>query len=42
MGYCIGSRWWNRGITSEAFSGILPYLFQEVGANRVESWYMTP
>ena len=37
IGYCIGSRWWNRGITSEAFSGILPYLFQEVGANRVES-----
>lgn len=39
IGYCIGSRWWNRGITSEAFSGILPYLFQEVGANRVESWH---
>lgn len=25
IGYCIGSRWWNQGITSEAFSGIIPF-----------------
>lgn len=37
IGYCIGRRWWNQGITSEAFSGILPFLFEEVGANRIES-----
>lgn len=37
IGYCIGSRWWHQGITSEAFSAIIPYLFEEVGANRIES-----
>ena len=37
IGYCIGSRWWNQGITSEAFSAIIPFLFDEVGANRIES-----
>ena len=37
IGYCIGSRWWHRGITSEAFSAVIPYLFLEVGANRIES-----
>ena len=37
IGYCIGSKWWNRGITSEAFSGIIPYLFEKVKVNRIES-----
>jgi len=37
IGYCIGSRWWHRGITSEAFRAIIPFLFGEVGANRIES-----
>lgn len=37
IGYCIGSRWWHRGYTSEAFSAIIPFLFLEVGVNRIES-----
>ena len=37
IGYCIGSRWWNQGITSEAFSDIIPFLFEQVKANRIES-----
>ena len=37
IGYCIGSRWWKQGITSEAFSGIIPFLFEKVGVNRIES-----
>ena len=37
IGYCIGSKWWHRGIASEALSAIIPYLFEEVGANRIES-----
>ncbi|GAB2318631.1 GNAT family N-acetyltransferase [Alkalibacterium sp. s-m-22] len=37
IGYCIGSKWWNRGVTSEAFSGIIPFLFDEVKVNRIES-----
>ena len=37
IGYCIGSKWWHQGITTEAFKAIIPFLFQEVGANRIES-----
>lgn len=37
IGYCIGSKWWNQGITSEAFSGIIPFLFDDVKVNRIES-----
>ena len=37
IGYCIGSRWWHRGITSEAFAAIIPFLFGTVGANRIEA-----
>ncbi len=39
IGYCIGSRWWRQGITGEAFMAIIPYLFREVGANRIEAWH---
>lgn len=37
IGYCIGSKWWHQGITSEAFSAVIPFLFEEVGVNRIES-----
>jgi len=37
IGYCIGSKWWHQGITSEAFASVINYLFREVGANRIES-----
>jgi ribosomal-protein-alanine N-acetyltransferase len=37
IGYCIGSAWWGQGITTEAFRAIIPFLFDEVGANRIES-----
>lgn len=37
IGYCIGSRWWNKGITSEAFSGVISFLFEQVKANKIES-----
>ena len=37
IGYCIGRKWWNRGITSEAFAGIIPFLFDEAKVNRIES-----
>lgn len=37
VGYCIGRHWWNQGITSEAFSAIIPFLFEKVQANRIEA-----
>ncbi|MDD7593088.1 MAG: GNAT family protein [Peptoniphilaceae bacterium] len=37
IGYCIGSRWWHQGITTEAFKAIIPFLFNEVKADRIEA-----
>ena len=37
IGYCIGKKWWHRGITSEAFARVIRYLFDEVGFHRIEA-----
>lgn len=37
IGYCIGKRWWNKGITAEAFSAVIQFLMDEVNVNRIES-----
>ena len=37
VGYCIGSKWWRQGYTSEAFAALISFFFEEVGANRIES-----
>jgi ribosomal-protein-alanine N-acetyltransferase len=37
IGYCIGRKWWNNGITSEALALLVAYFFNEVGVNRIES-----
>ena len=35
IGYCLGSKWWHRGIMSEALAAVIDYLFTEVGLNRI-------
>lgn len=37
IGYCIGSKWWHQGYTSEAFAAIIRFFFEEVRAKRMES-----
>lgn len=37
IGYCIGRKWWNRGITTEALREVIRFFFEEVDANRVEA-----
>lgn len=37
IGYCIGRKWWHKGITSEAFNGIIPFLIERLGVKRIES-----
>lgn len=37
IGYCIGKNWWHQGITSEALTRLIEFLFEEVGFNKVES-----
>lgn len=39
VGYCIGKKWWNQGITSEALRRVIAFLIGEGGATRVESWH---
>ena len=39
IGYCIGKKWWHQGITSEALKVVIDFLFDEVGANRIESYH---
>lgn len=35
IGYCIGYRWWHKGIMTEALTAVIKYLFKEVGVNRI-------
>ena len=37
IGYCIGKKWWNKGIVSEALNALIKFFFEEVGINRIES-----
>lgn len=39
IGYCIGKKWWNRGITTEAFKELIRFFFENVKVNRIESRY---
>lgn len=36
VGYCIGKKWWNQGITSEALSALISFFFKEVKVNSIE------
>ena len=37
IGYCIGKKWWHKGIMPEALKAVMEYLFDEVGMNRIEA-----
>ena len=37
VGYCIGKKWWHRGIMTEALRAVINFLFDQVGYHRVES-----
>lgn len=37
IGYCISRKWWHKGITSEALQCVINFLFDNVGALRIES-----
>lgn len=37
IGYCLGRAWWHSGMTSEALEGVIRFLFDAVGVNRIES-----
>ena len=35
IGYCMGRRWWHRGIMSEALGAVIDFLFDRVGVERI-------
>jgi len=37
IGYCIGKKFWNKGITTEAMKALIKFFFEEVGVNRIEA-----
>ena len=37
ISYCIGRNWWHQGITTEALKAVMDFLFDTVGANRIEA-----
>lgn len=39
IGYCIGRKYWKKGITTEALKLVMNYLFDQVGFRRIEARY---
>ncbi|WP_175537397.1 GNAT family N-acetyltransferase [Clostridium sp. DSM 8431] len=39
LGYCIGKKFWNKGIMTEALKAVIDYLFKKVGFNRIEAYH---
>ncbi len=37
IGYCIGKKWWRKGIMTEALSQVIRFFLEDVGMNRVEA-----
>ena len=37
IGYCLGDKYWHKGIMSEAFSAVIKYLFEEENVNRIQA-----
>lgn len=41
IGYCIGRRFWGKGIMTEALGAVLDYLFDEADFNRISICHFT-
>ena len=41
IGYCIGSRWWHRGIMTEALKAVIGHGFGSMNLNRIEAQHET-
>lgn len=39
LGYCIGEKWWNKGLMTESLRAVVVYFFEEVGVNRLEAFH---
>lgn len=41
IGYCMGKRWWHRGIMTEALGAVIDFLFDQVELQRIEARHDT-
>ncbi len=41
IGYCLGRKWWHKGITSESFVAVIKFLFENTEVNRIEAKHDT-
>ena len=41
IGYCMGRKWWRRGIMPEALRAVIKFMIEEAGYNRVEARHDT-
>lgn len=39
LGCCIGKRWWNQGLMTEALEAVIDFLFDRVGVPRIEAYH---
>lgn len=44
IGYCLGSKWWNKGYMTEVLKEVIQFLFEEVGVETIyaEHWADNP
>ena len=35
VGYCIGSRWWGRGVMTEALGAVIRFAFEKLSAHKI-------
>ena len=42
IGYCMGRRWWNKGIMTEVFKEVIKFGFNEVGFERISARHDVP
>lgn len=41
IGYCIGKKYWGKGIMTEALGAVIKFLFEEVEVNRIHAAHDT-
>lgn len=39
LGYYIGSKWWNKGIATEASKEVIRFAFEQLGMHKITSWH---
>lgn len=39
IGYCLGRKWWGKGIMPEAFKAVIRFFFETEGAGRVQAFH---